>query len=309
MDVSILIINWNTRDILRDCLKSVYRQTSSIHFETIVVDNASSDGSVEMIQREYPQVILIKNDRNRGFAAANNQGIAIAQGRYVLLLNSDTVILDRAVSKTLAFADQHPEAAVVGCRVLNPDRTLQPTCFLFPSLLNLFLSSTYLYKIFPQSRFFGREQMTWWDRNDVRQVEAVTGCFMLVRKKSIEQVGMMDEKYFMYAEEADWCYRFQKAGWKNLFFPDAQIIHLGGQSTRKVSSEMTVCLRLSLLLFFQKHYSKLCYRAAQALFFFWFFVRIPYWYCISIISNDKRLEAKSVCRTYWKGCRSVYGVR
>ena len=159
MDISVIIVSWNTRDILRDCLASVYAQTTGAEYEAIVVDNASSDGSAAMVKAEFPQVILIENTENKGFAAANNQGIQIAKGRYVLLLNSDTVVLDCAIPKTFVFAEKHPEAAVIGCKVLNPDHTLQPTCFMFPCLLNLCLSSTYLYKIF-QNRFFGRERMS-----------------------------------------------------------------------------------------------------------------------------------------------------
>ena len=135
-DVTIIIVNWNTRVILRDCLRSVYQNAGSVDFEVIVVDNASSDGSVEMVRAEFDKVQLIANSDNRGFAAANNQGMAVATGRYVLLLNSDTIVLDGAIAKSVAFADAHPDAAVVGCRVLNPDRSLQPTCFMYPSVLN-----------------------------------------------------------------------------------------------------------------------------------------------------------------------------
>jgi GT2 family glycosyltransferase len=168
------------------------------------------------------------NHDNRGFAAANNQAIALAKGRYILLLNSDTIVLDRAIKKTVAYADNHRDTAVIGCRVLNPNDTLQNSCFMFPSNLNWFLFSTY--RLFPRSRFFGREQMTWWSRNDSRDVDVVTGCFMLVRKEAIDQVGLMDERFFMYAEETDWCYRFKARAWKNRFTPDAEIIHIGGAS-------------------------------------------------------------------------------
>ena len=212
--VSILIVSWNTREVLRDCLRTVYEQTKNVPFEVIVVDNASEDGSVDMVKTAFPQAVLLANTTNRGFAAANNQGIEVAQGRYVLLLNSDTLVLDGAIDKTVDFAQAHPEAAVIACRVLNSDRTWQPTCFMFPSALNILIGALYLNKLFARSRFFGRERMTWWDGRDVRAVDVVTGCFMLVRREAIEQVGVLDESYFMYGEESDWCYRFHKAGWK-----------------------------------------------------------------------------------------------
>lgn len=299
MIVSVIIVNWNTRDILRDCLASVFEQTAGIGYEVIVIDNASSDGSAEMVKREFPQVVLIKNDQNRGFAAANNQGIKIAKGRYVLLLNSDTIVLDGAIQKTLAFADQHPDAAVVGCKVLNPDETLQPTCFMFPSILNLILSSTYLYKLFPQNRFFGRERMTWWDRGDVRQVDVVTGCFMLVRKEAIDQVGRMDEDYFMYGEETDWCWRFKKAGWKNLFFPDAKIIHLGGQSSKQVRVSMMIQLRKSILFFLRKNRGVFAYHIARLLVVLFFLVRIPYWYIKGMFAAESR-RCLEMVQAYWR---------
>ncbi len=304
-DVSIIIVNWNTRDILCSCLQSIYEQGGEIDFEVIVIDNASTDGSVEMVKKNYPQVTLIENSQNRGFAAANNQGIAISEGRYVLLLNSDTVVLDNAIAETIAFADSHPKAAVVGCRVLNLDQTLQPTCFMFPSILNMLLSSTYLYKLFPKSKFFGRERMTWWSRQNVREVDVVTGCFMLVRRQAIEQVGMMDEKFFMYAEETDWCYRFKQAGWKILFTPCAEIIHLGGQSTAQRSADMIVRLRLSILRFMRKHHGCRVYGIACFLTALFFALRVPFWTFVSLFTREKRKQSVIKMRAYLSGIRKV----
>jgi len=296
VDVSIIIVNWNTRDILRDCLQSVYEQASDINFEVILIDNASTDGSIEMVKNDFQRVILIENPENRGLAAANNQGMAIAKGRYVLLLNSDTVLLERSIAKTVAFSDTHPEAAVVGCRVLNQDGTIQPSCFMFPSLLNMLLSSSYLYKLFPKSRFFGRQHLTWWKRDDAREVDVVMGCFMLVRREAIEQIGVMDERFFMYGEETDWCYRFYKAGWKILFTPGASIIHLHGASTKQRKPEMTLQLRGSILLFCRKHKGSLAYSLACLLIASFFFLRVPYWLGMAIISGNDR---KDHLRTAW----------
>ena len=301
LDLSIVIVSWNTRGILHDCLSSVYEETNNVSFEVIVIDNASTDGSGEMVKSEFPQVILLENRKNRGFAAANNQGITIAKGRYVLLLNSDTVILDNAIARTVAFADAHTDAAVVGCRVLNPDRTLQRTCFMFPSILNMLLSSSYLYKLFSKSKFFGRERMTWWDRSDVRGVDVVTGCLMLVRREAIEQVGGMDEQFFMYGEETDWCYRFKEAGWKVMFTPCAEIIHLGGASSRQKQSEMILQLRGSILLFMKKHKSFLTYTLACLLVALFFFLRVPYWLIRAMFSRNSRSNNISIARTYLTG--------
>jgi GT2 family glycosyltransferase len=301
MDVSIIIVNWNTKDILKDCLKSVYEQTKDINYEIIVVDNASTDGSTDMVKKQFPQIILLENSENRGFAAANNRGIAVAKGRYVLLLNSDTIVLENAIAGTVSFADAHTDAAIVGCRVLNSDRTLQSTCFMFPSLLNMLLSSTYLYKLFPHSKFWGREQMTWWDRQDVRQVDAVTGCFMLVRQDAINQVGIMDERYFMYCEETDWCYRFKKAGWKILFTPDAKIIHLRQASTDQIADKMLLQLRGSRLMFLKKHKGAVVYAIGCLLVAFFFSIRVPYWFGMAIFSRTDRNRCRQRAALYIKG--------
>ncbi len=269
------------------------------------MDNASADGSVAMVRQDFPHVRLMENAENRGFAAANNQGIAVARGRYVLLLNSDTIVLDGAIARTVAFADAHRDAAVVGCRVLNADRTLQPTCFMFPSVLNMLLSSTYLYKLWPQSRLLGRERMTWWRRDDVREVDVVTGCFMLVRSEAIGQIGVMDERFFMYGEETDWCYRFQRAGWKVLFTPTAEIVHLGGQSSRRVRVEMTVQLRLSILRFIRKHHGWAYHKLACLLVALFFAVRVPVWLAVYAVSRGRRERAGAKLRAYLAGTRRV----
>lgn len=241
MDVSIIIVSWDTCDILRDCLASIYEQTRNIAFEVIVVDNASKDGSPEMVNTEFPQAVLLANADNKGFAVANNQGIAIAKGYYVLLLNSDTVVLDRAIEKTMAFADAHSDAAVVGCRVLNADRSLQHSCSKLPALWDRILFAAGLVRLFPRNPTFARPVMSWWDHDCVREVEVISGCYMLVKKEAIDQVGGFDERFFMYCEEVDWCKRFREAGWKILFTPEAQIIHLGGGSAKKYS-----CRRVSI---------------------------------------------------------------
>jgi hypothetical protein len=301
MDVSIIIVAWNVRKLLYDCLKSVYDQTNGINFETIYVDNASKDGSVEMVIKEFPQVKIIENEKNGGFIKANNQGIGIAKGKYVLLLNSDTIVLDNAITKTVRFADKHPDAAVVGCKVLNPNKTLQRNCFMYPSLLNMLLSATYLYKIFPKSRFFGREEMTWWDYNDVREVETICGCFSLVRMKAVRQVGLMNEIYFVYGDDPDWCYRFSKYGWKIMFTPEAQIIHYGGQNTKQMAREFRWQLHGSQLIFMKLHRNKLAFPFARSLMALFLLLRAPYWLAVGIFHKGKRSESLGTAGTYLIG--------
>ena len=256
MDVSVIIVNWNTCAFLRNFINSVIANAGSVAYEIIVIDNASTDRSVEMVRDIFPDVTLIGNSENRGFAAANNQGIAISRGRYVLLLNSDTLVTDAAIARTVGYADRHPDAAVVGCQVWVDSDTIQKTCFKFQSPWNVFCVSTGIAGFFPGSKLFGGDKMLWWDRKDQRQVDVVSGMFMLVRRRAIEQVGVMDEAYFVYSEEADWCYRFMKAGWKNVFWPGARIVHVGGggRSSRQVKVKMEVQKVKSLLIFVKKNY-------------------------------------------------------
>jgi GT2 family glycosyltransferase len=290
--VSIIIVNWNTREILRACLRSIHENAGVVDFQIIVVDNASTDGSAAMVANDFGQVRLIANTENRGFAAANNQGIAVARGRYVLLLNSDTLILDHAIARTVAYADQHPEAAVVGCQVWTNATTIQATCFAFPSLWDVLVQSVGLHHLFPRSRWFARGPIGWWDRSDEREVDVVSGMFMLVRRAAIEEVGAMDEDYFVYGEETDWCYRFKKAGWRCLFAPVARIIHLdgGGKSTDQVSVKMYVQLHKSTLLFFRKQRGWPSWVAARVLLGLSMALRAAVWGLRSSLRGDEKSQ-------------------
>ena len=297
MDVSIIVVAWNVRQLLYDCLKSVYEETKGVDFEVIYVDNASEDGSIDMVRDEFPAVKIIENDENKGFIIANNQAIEVSKGRYVLLLNSDTIVLDNAIVKTVKFGDDHPEAAVVGCRILNPDRTLQRCCFMFPSILNLFLSATYLYKIFPKSRFWGRERMTWWDYSDVREVDGIVGCYALVRKEAIEEVGLMDDIYFFYGDDVDWCYRFRKNGWKVIYTPGAEIIHYGGKNTEHMKDTFLFQLTGARLLFMRQR-NRFTFPLACFLMALFFHLRVPYWFTVGMLHKDRRKKSIQAAKAY-----------
>jgi len=290
VDVSVIVVAWNVKGLVRDCLRSVFEQTRDVAFEVIYVDNGSHDGSVEMVRAEWPQVRVIANAENRGFIEANNQGIEIARGRYVLLLNSDTIVLDNVIAELVRFGDAHPDAAVVGPRVLNADRTLQRNCFMFPSVLNMLLLATYLYKVFPRSRFFGRERMTWWDFDAAREVDVVCGCCSLVRKAAIDQVGMMDPRYFVYGDDPDWCWRFRQAGWRVWFAPVGQIIHLGGQNTQQRARAFRWQLAGSTLLFMKLHRGAAAFWAGRLLHALFFWLRLPYWSVVALTGQAKARE-------------------
>ena len=295
IDVSVIIVNWNTRDLLRDCIRSLQRCRRGASAEIIVIDNASHDGSAEMVRSQFPDVVLIANEVNRGFAAANNQGIRVARGRYLLLLNPDTVVLEGAVDRSIQYADARPEIGVVGCQVLEDDRTIQRTGFSFPTPWNLFLINSGLSRCFPKSRVFGRPDLGWWDRTTERDVEVVSGMFMLVRREVVDHVGLMDEDYFVYAEEADWCYRIRKAGWRCVFAPVAQIIHLdgGGKSTRQISARMFVQLQKSIMIFQRKNLGRGHWLAAKLLYIVSNAVRSGCWLAWSVLRNDEPLRMRA----------------
>jgi GT2 family glycosyltransferase len=294
-DVSVIIVNWNVCDILRNCLHSVYEETKDIKFEVIVIDNASIDNSVEMIKSEFPQVTLIQNNENRGFAAANNQGMKIALGRYVLLLNPDTIVLDGAIQKTVAYADANPDIGVTGCQVWLNENEIQKTCFSFPSVYRLLLQKTGLIRLFPHSRFFSKDIYGWWDRTTPMEVDVVSGMYMLVRREAIEQIGLMDEAYFVYAEETDWCYRFKKAGWRCFFTPIARIIHLdgGSKSTEKISVRMFVQQQKSLLIFYRKNLGVISWMEAKIIYIFAMLVRYSIFLFGNLINQNDKSSKKA----------------
>jgi len=288
MDVSVIIVNWNTRDLLRGCLRSIYQQTREITYEIFVVDNASHDGSAEMVRSEFPQVHLIANTKNHGFAAANNQGIRWALGRYVLLLNPDTIILDAAIDRCVRYADAHSDVGVVGCQVLEDEGRIQRTGFSFPTPANLFLTLSGLSRAFPHSRLRGKPELALWDRDSEEDVDVISGMFMLVRRKAFEQVGLLDDAYFVYTEEADWCYRISRAGWRRVFTPIAKIIHLdgGSKSTSQVSTKMFVQLQKSTMIYFRKNLGFTAWLLAKGIYIVSNTVRLAAWFLTSLIKRD-----------------------
>jgi len=253
-DLSIVIVNWNTRKLLRACLTSVYTQRCRFGFEVFVIDNASRDGSSQMVRRSFPQVQLIENVENLGFARACNQGLHCAQGRYVMLLNPDTCLLDDTFGVMVAFLDKHPDIGVLGPRIVNADGTVDARCARrLPTLSSELFEKTRLDRRYSRSRLFGTYLMTYWDHNDSRDVEALSGACLMVRREAVEQVGLLDESFFMYGEDIDWCYRNRQAGWRVFYYSNAKILHLGGQSTNLVSEDMGIEALWSLNHFFQKH--------------------------------------------------------
>lgn len=264
MELSIGIVNWNTQQLLDQCLQSVYDTMDGLEAEVIVVDNNSSDGSVEMVVEKYPRVRLFALYTNTGFSHANNLAYSRSRGRYFLMLNSDTIVLPGALKVLVEFLREHPEAGVVGCRLLNADGTLQRSCSPFPTPVTELFDALYLSKIFPKSRLFGHFAMSYWDFASAREVDFAGGSCLALRREALEEVGLLDETFFMYSEEADLCYRMKRAGWGVFYTPDASVIHLGGGSSKLDVKRTVVELYRSKHRFMLKHYgtgSAAAYRA------------------------------------------------
>jgi N-acetylglucosaminyl-diphospho-decaprenol L-rhamnosyltransferase len=242
MDLSIIIVNWNTSKLLFQCLESIYRSELRSTFEIIVVDNASTDDSISLITTNFPDVHIISNDRNLGFATANNQGIAVAKGRYVLLLNSDTIVLPGVFDEMLRVADLNPQTGVIGPKLLNMDGTLQKSWSSFPSFLSELLGKNFRIR-HPVVNIPNTYDVDW-----------IMGACMLVRAATIQDVGKMDEDYFFYSEETDWCFRIKKKNWKVWYLTSGEIYHLGGGSTKRGSVAQLVSLYQSKLLYFKKNH-------------------------------------------------------
>ncbi|MCE5314979.1 MAG: glycosyltransferase family 2 protein [Armatimonadota bacterium] len=253
MDLSISIVSWNTCDILRACLKSIVETTRDIDYEIIVVDNASSDGSTAMVRAEFPQVILIENNDNTGFAKANNQAYELCSGRHFLLLNSDTICMDGALPELVRFLDEQPNIGIVGPLVLNADNTLQYSWARFPTLLSEVCGML--------NRHIDGCASTPKNAEEVKSLGPfktgwIGGCCMMLRRSVIEAVGAMDESFFMYCEEMDWCARTAAGGWEIWVDPTAEIVHLGGKSSAKTAGLAAGYLRASKAAYFAKHSTK-----------------------------------------------------
>ena len=250
--LSIIIVNWNTRDLIMQCLASVYA-SSPAKTEVLVVDNASTDGSAAAVSSGFSKVRLIQNRENVGFAQANNQAIQECTGRYVLLLNSDAQVLADGLETLVQFMETHPEAGAAGAQILNPDGSLQLSCYPAPTLTRELWRLLHLDALWP----YGEYPVTAWDLEAPREVETMLGACLILRREALDQTGLLDPDYFMYSEEIDLCYRLRRKGWHLYWMPLAQVIHYGGQSTRQVASTMFLQLYKSKILYFRKHHGRL----------------------------------------------------
>jgi GT2 family glycosyltransferase len=251
MKLSIVIICWNDLRVIRDCLRSIYEGTHETNFEVVVSDNGSVDGSVEFIRKHYPQVRIVENRQNLGFARGNNAGIRASRGEYVLILNPDTIIHDGALDKLVEFAERRSGAGAFGCRVLNPDGTYQVSARLFPTVLRYWVSALGLSRL---SSFFIYEEYPRWRGDTERSIDWQSGCCVMFRGNLLKRLGGFDEQFFYHFEEVDLCRRVWNAGYPILFTPEAVITHLGGQSVSRFPVRFEIEKHRSRYRYFYKHF-------------------------------------------------------
>ncbi|MDO9393295.1 MAG: glycosyltransferase family 2 protein [Methylotenera sp.] len=257
MDISVIIVSFNTIEMTKKALDCLFVSVGNFKMEVFVIDNASRDQSAEVLRRDYPDITLIENKQNVGFGRANNQAVPLIHSKYVLLLNTDAFVKPDTIIKTMQYMDAHPKCGMVGVKLLGRDGILQPSCRYFPTPWNIFLERTNLKKIFKHVKLV--DDMSW-DHASVRNCDWVPGCYALIRKEVIDQVGLFDPRYFLYYEEVDHCFAAKRAGWKVAYFPDTPVVHIGGESAKlesAISSKSRQIESLQIeseLLYFRKNH-------------------------------------------------------
>lgn len=305
-DVSVIIVNHNTKRLLHDCLRSLAAEAGYISIQTIVVDNGSADGSPEMVKAEFPETVLIRNSGNEGFAKPNNQGLHVATGRYCLLLNSDTVVKTKGIAGMVRFMDSHDDVGACGPRLVNPDGSLQRSVRSFPSLWRHFCDMSGLENLFPRSPVFGNFE-TRFSYDRTVEVDQPMGAALMVRSEILDSVGYLDEQFVIYYNEVDWCSRIRSAGWKIYFVHTAEIIHYGGKTTEMTNQEFRQFdeMNRNCLSYYEKHFGLfglLCYRF---LLIVGFTARVLLWQIMALIQDSPKVRS----RLYFAKRFLVLGVR
>jgi GT2 family glycosyltransferase len=291
--LSIILINHNAKDFTADCIQSIYDKTT-VPFEIILVDNNSSDDSPSYIKEKFPQVRLIENKSNRGFATANNQGIKISKGKLLILLNNDTVLKNNALDKMFEYMDKNPEIGILACKLFDADgKTVQHNCRAFPSPVGTMFGRASLFtKLMPNNPISKRNLLLNWDYSSVKEADWVSGAALMVKREAIEQIGLLDENFYMYWEDTDFCKRAKDAGWQICFFPEAQIIHFtgkgGGKRNFLLSSNTIYQMHKSAYYYFRKYHLKSRLNPMTAVTFLGFIILTA----LKVALNSIKMAAK-----------------
>jgi GT2 family glycosyltransferase len=301
MDISVVIVAWNAGHYLELCLESLEKAPPRRSMETLVVDNASADGTAEMVETRFPWVKLIKSSENLGFSKGNNVAIRECQGRYIALVNPDVIVFPGCLDALADFLDQNPKVGNVGPRVFEPDMSMQSTCRRFPTLWNNICMTTGLATRFKSSRFFAGEHMFYFPHDRSLKVDVLVGCFSFIRRETFDAVGLLDEKMFMYGDDVDWCRRCWKAGWEVVFFPGARAIHDRGKTTAPYPVRFALAQQRSVLYYWSKYHGFFGRLGIRSIMFFHHLMR----YTVAALSgfvhpqgrakNDVRKQVSGAC--------------
>jgi len=286
MDISVVIVGWNAKRYLEVCLDSLFSSPPRRSMEIIVVDNASDDGSSEMITTQFPQAKVIRSEENLGFSRGNNLGIRGSLGHYIALVNPDVIVFPGCLDALADFLDQNPNVGNVGPRVFNADLTQQSTCRRFPTLWNNFCSATGLAMKFRNSKLFAGEHMFYFPHDRTLSVDVLVGCFSFIRRETFDQVGLLDESLFMYGDDLDWCRRCWKAGWQVVFYPGARAIHDRGKITAQYPVRFAVAQQQSVLYYWRKHHGFWGVMSIRGIILFHHLAR----YTLAVLSGLARQE-------------------
>jgi GT2 family glycosyltransferase len=306
IDLSIVIVNWNTKDLLLQCIQTIKQTTLERSVEIIVVDNASVDGSAEAI-RGLPKVTVLCNEKNLGFAAANNRGIRVSNGKYVCLVNSDVEVLELCLDRMCMYMDEHPEVGLLGPKVLNKDLTLQRSCAELPSVRNTMTQALMLDRIFPKARWFRNRFLSDFGYDTEQDVEVLSGCFMMARREGLEEIGLLDEKFFIYKEDVDWCKRFADGGWGVRFYPAAKAIHYGGASSAVAPAKFLIEMEKANLQYWRKHHTWLGQTVATIAILAHYWTRMCGWMLIYLFRPGKNVRPGQMTLRYAACLRWLLG--
>jgi GT2 family glycosyltransferase len=298
--LSLIIVSWKVKELLKNCLISVFHNPGQVPLEVIVVDNNSGDGSVEMIEKEFPQVRLIENRENMGFGRACNQGIRIARGEYLFILNPDTLVKPNTLQNIIDFMESNPQVSIGGCYLYYPDERLQNSFYRFPTVCSYFNRMFSLFRILPRNQLTQKFFWEYLNNNITGSVDVVSGGAMVLRKEKVEDIGLFDETYFMYAEEIDLCYRARQKGWVVSAIPNAKIIHHHQQSSLQNISLATFHNMRSDFLFFRKFYPRYKVILIRIIQFLGILFRLLTWIAIYLFGSGKRTMAKEKVKGYLK---------
>ena len=306
-DISIIIVNWNTKDYLRKCISSIlhYSDRSSLQIEIIIVDNDSDDGSPEMIINEFPEVTLIQLDNNVGFARGNNTGIEKSTGRYLCFVNSDVEFIEDSISRMYDYMEKNESIGVLGPQLLNADKTLQPSYTGALSLWRYFCRALFIDRAFPQLKLFSGYEMTYFKGDRIQDVDILIGAFWMIRKEAIDVVGVLDDRYFMYSEDRDWCYRFRKNGWRVVYFPGTKVIHYGGGSSKRAPIKYYAELQKSIHQYWKTHKTTPSLMMFSALMMLYNILRLSGWFALFIIKPSRRDECSYQMKKYARGLSAL----